>query len=98
MTFTPDAALARFAPTVHTGAEDADDGGGHGGQFDDDGHASRGLARLETIAEAVQDFARAAKAPNTLKPTASTGTISFTGAGCTGWNRCLPRRRRSRCT
>ena len=51
----------------------------HDTVFDD--AQERALARLDVIADEAQDYAKRAKAPNTLKGIATTGTISSAGAG-----------------
>jgi site-specific recombinase XerD len=66
MTLTRDVALAGFDPHSPPGASDRGPGDQDDALFTAEAH-TRARARLETIAEQAQDYARHAKAPNTLK-------------------------------
>src|SRR5262245_46432888 len=66
MTLTPDVALAPLDPEAPQAGQDRRDDDQDDTPFDPETH-TRALARLESIAEQAQDYARHAKAPNTLK-------------------------------
>lgn len=96
MTRSLETALQRFDDHDYVDDAEADDDTGFGEEGDAD--QQRALARLDDVADQARDYARHAKAPNTLRPTVSTGPTSAPGAVCIGWSHCQPRRRRSRCT